>query len=98
MLLNIGNTKEREVTMPKVIEIWSPRYHDRVALVAVHKVTEGYCFLRFTKAPHLKGILYRFDGSYVRRECEVQSNGKIPCFVIPMYMLEEVEKNNPDDE
>ena len=84
--------------MGNVIEIWSPRYHDRVALVAVHKVSEGFNFLRFTKAPNMKG-LYRFDGTYVRQECEVQSNGTIPCFVIPLYMLTEVEtKENPSAE
>lgn len=76
--------------MPKVIEIWSPRYHDHTVLVAVTKVTEGPNFIRFTKAPHLGHNLYRFDGSYVRRECEVQSNGKIECFAIPMYLLTEV--------
>lgn len=77
--------------MPREIEIWAPRYKDRTVLVATTKVTEGFNFIRFTKAPHLQG-LYRFDGSYVRRECEVQSNGKIPCFVIPMYLLTEVDK------
>ena len=82
--------------MPRVIDIWQPRWRDRCVLVAVTKVTEGPNFIRFTKAPSLGTNLYRFDGSYIRRNCEVQSNGKIECFVVPMYLLTEVEqKENP---
>ena len=76
----------------RVIEIWQPRYHDGVVLIACHKVTDGWNYLRFTKAPSLKGVLYQFNGTSVRDLCEVQSNGKILCFVVPMSMLMEVEQ------
>lgn len=83
--------------MPKVIEIWQPRYHDRVVLVDVKKVREGTNYLRFTKAPSMGKGLYTFDGTVVRRECELDTNGKIPCFAIPLYMLVE-QKENPSTE
>lgn len=78
----------------KPIELWEPRWRDRVALVSVHKVKEGTNYLRFTKAPSLGTGLYTFDGSVVRRECELDTNGKIPCFAIPLYMLVE-QKESP---
>lgn len=74
----------------RVIEIWMPRYHDRVVLVAEHKVKCGTNFIRFTKDPNRKG-LYQLDGDRVRAECEVTTNGKIKCFVVPLGWLEEVE-------
>ena len=74
----------------RVIEIWMPRYHDRTVLVAECKVKCGMNFIRFTKDPNRKG-LYQLDGDRVRSECEVTSNGKIRCFVVPLGWLEEVE-------
>lgn len=74
----------------RVIEIWMPRYHDRTVLVAECKVKCGTNFIRFTKDPNRKG-LYQLDGDRVRSECEVTSNGKIKCFVVPLGWLEEVE-------
>ena len=74
----------------RVIEIWMPRYHDRTVLVAECKVKCGMNFIRFTKDPNRKG-LYQLDGDRVRSECEVTSNGKIKCFVVPLGWLEEVE-------
>lgn len=74
-----------------VIEIWQPRWHDRTVLVKTERVKDGWNYLRFTKTPSMTG-LYRFNGTTVREECEVQSNGKILCFVIPLYMLMEVKE------
>ena len=74
----------------RVIEIWMPRYHDRTVLVAECKVKCGMNFIRFTKDPNRKG-LYQLDGDRVRSECEVTTNGKIKCFVVPLGWLEEVE-------
>ena len=74
----------------RVIEIWMPRYHDRVVLVAECKVKVGVNYIRFTKDPNRKGILYKVDGDRVREECEITSNGKIKCFVVPLGWLEEV--------
>lgn len=85
--------------MARVIEIWQPRWHDRRVLVDVKKVREGVNYLRFTKSPSLGKGLWTFDGTVVRRECEVDTNGKIPCFAIPLYMLVEVEqKESPTTE
>jgi len=82
--------------MPKAIEIWQPRYHDRVVLISVHKVKEGTNYVRFTKAPSMGNGLWSFDGSRVRRECELDTNGKIICFAVPLHWLTEVEeKENP---
>ena len=76
----------------RVIEIWQPRWHDRVVLVDVKKVKEGTNYLRFTKAPSLGKGLWSFDGTTVRRECELDSNGKLECFAVPLYMLVEVKE------
>lgn len=75
----------------RVIEIWMPRYHDRTVLVAECKVKVGVNYIRFTKDPNRKGILYKVDGDRVREECEITSNGKIKCYVVPLGWLEEVE-------
>ena len=83
--------------MPRVIEIWQPRWHDRVVLVDVKKVREGTNYIRFTKAPSLGKGLWKFDGTLVRRECELDSNGKLECFAIPLYMLTEIKENPADD-
>lgn len=74
-----------------VIEILDPRYKDNVVLVATYKVKSGYNYIRFTHAKHLLGKLYRFHATEINTN-NVQSNGKIPCFVIPMEKLELVEE------
>ena len=75
--------------MAKYIEIWQPRWKDRTALIACNKVREGINLIKFTKTPSMTGI-YSCDSDVIRA-CEVQSNGKIKYFVVPLYQLSEVE-------
>ncbi len=71
-----------------MIEIWSPRWKDRTVLIACSKVREGINLIRFTKTPSMTGT-YSVDSDVIRA-CPTQSNGKIQCFVVPLYELNEV--------
>lgn len=78
------------------LDIWTPRYSDaytdtaeRVALLAQYKVAQSspVIIVNFTKAKHLAG--QRFC---ITREAAIRypldSNGKIPCYAIPMSAFE----------
>lgn len=73
--------------MTDYIEIWRPRYHDNVALIAKRKVRAGWNYIRFTKDPKLKAT-YRITGEAVRK-CPLETNGRIPCYAVPMEALEQ---------
>ena len=73
-----------------VTDIWTPRYRDKVCLLATYKVLDGNNYIRFTKARPLDGMIFKIDGAKVKT-CPIDSNGKIPCYAIPMGMLERVE-------
>lgn len=78
------------------LDIWAPRYSDaykdgqeRVALLAKYKVDQAspWLIVEFTKAKHLIGQRYcirRRDA----QKCAIDSNGKIPCYAVPMSSLE----------
>lgn len=78
------------------LEIWQPRYssaytetNERVALLAKYKVDHATTWIRvtFTKAKHLQGQRYCIKRDDVTR-CPIDSNGKIPCYCVPMSKLE----------
>lgn len=82
-----------------IIEIYEPRWHDRTVLVATYKVKSGYNYIKFTKVSEnsgLKGKLYRFHSTEINTN-RVQSNGRIPCFAIPMEILELVEEEKKEE-
>lgn len=67
-------------------DIIAPRYHDRVVLLAARKVGER------NKVKIRDGA---FKGEYfvsgvVVTACKLGSNGKIPCYEVPLSMLEEL--------
>ena len=66
-----------------MIRIWEPRYHDRVVLVAKHKVKDGVNKIIFTKSKSLKGKTFELTGDFIRN-CPLDSNGKIPCYAVPL--------------
>jgi len=72
-----------------MIEIFSPRWRDRVALVAKYKVVSGTNEIRFTKAGSYNGV-YSVDGDVIRK-CALDINGKIDCYVVPLAKLERAE-------
>lgn len=75
--------------MIEYIEIWTPRYHDDVCLIAKRKVREGWNYIKFTKDKHLKAV-YRITGANIKK-CPLETNGKIPCYAVPMDALEVAE-------
>ena len=70
-----------------MIKIWEPRYHDRVVLIAKHKVRNGTNTIIFTKCKSLKGKTFTMTGEYIR-SCPLDSNGKIPCYAVPLREFE----------
>jgi len=67
-----------------IIPILDPRYHDRVVLVAARKVAEK------NKVVIKNGA---FAGTYflpgvVATACKLGTNGRIPCYEVPLSLLE----------
>jgi hypothetical protein len=69
-----------------IIPVWEPRYHDRKVLLATYKIGEK------NKVKILKGA---FKGEYfisgvVASSYEIVSNGRIPCYAVPLSQLEKL--------
>lgn len=78
------------------LPIWAPRYSsaytdtdERVALLAQYKVVQAspVIIVEFTKAKHLAGQRFCIRKEDVLR-CPLDSNGKIPCYAVPMSKFE----------
>lgn len=78
------------------LDIWFPRYSDaytdtneRVALLAQYKVLNAspVIIVNFSKAKHLAGQRFCIKREDVQR-CKIDSNGKIPCYAVPMSSFE----------
>lgn len=74
------------------LDIWFPRYssaytatNERVALLAQYKVQSAspLIIVNFTKAKHLMGQRFCVRKEDVLR-CPIDTNGKIPCYAVPM--------------
>lgn len=76
-----------------IIEIWQPKYKTNSVLIAKYKTTDEPIYIRFTKAPHLKDMLFVVDGKYVKK-CPIVNNGKISCYDVPMDALQRVNNEN----
>lgn len=74
-----------------MIEIWTPRYHDNVVLIATYKVKSGDNFIKFTKAKYLAGKIFKISGADIK-SCPLDDNGKITCYAVPMDKLELVKE------
>lgn len=72
-----------------LIDIWTPRYKDRVVLIASYKVKE-HNKITFSKAKHLAGREYYMKGSKIR-QYPVDTNGKVQCYAVPLDDLEQLE-------
>lgn len=68
--------------------IWEPRWHDRSVLLARNRVGENN-WVRFTKTPSMMGVYY-VSGEDVR-SCTSDSNGRIPCYAVPLDKLTRIE-------
>lgn len=78
------------------LDIWFPRYSDaytdtneRVALLAQYKIAQSspLIIVNFTKAKHLLGQRFCIRKQDVQHY-PIDSNGKIPCYAVPMSAFE----------
>lgn len=67
------------------IDIWQPRWKDRVVLIAKFKVG-ALNEITFSKTPSMPGS-YFISGDDIRA-CPLETNGKIPCYAVPIDKLE----------
>jgi len=67
------------------IDIWEPRWYDRTVLIKCVRVKDGDNVVTFSRTPSLPGR-YHVEGRLVR-SCPVGSNGKVPCYVVPLADL-----------
>ena len=66
-----------------MIEIWNPRWHDRIVLIATYKVASGINKVKFTKSKCFKDKVFEIAGAIIRA-CPVESNGTISCYAVPL--------------
>ncbi len=75
----------------QVIEIWQPRWKDRKVLIAKFRVGTHNKIV-FTKAPSLDANYYMSGAKILTYPLE--TNGKIPCYAVPLDELEILEVEN----
>ena len=66
--------------------IWQPKFSTQEVLVSTLKVRDNKNYLFFV-ADRNHPDLYSYDGSKVKKECKITSNGKILCYNIPLSWL-----------
>lgn len=81
--------KLSRTTPCQVIEIWQPRWKDRVVLIAKYKVGT-HNEIVFTKTPSLEGSFY-ISGVNASKY-PIETNGKLACYAIPLDDLEKLER------
>lgn len=81
-------------TQFRYFEIWEPRFHDKVVLLAKYKVGEHNKIV-FTKAPSMGTEPYYVSGATVKK-CKLETNGAIKCYAVPINKLEPLEITERD--
>ena len=66
------------------IQIWEPRWHDRMVLIAKYKVRDSNQ-IEFTKGTY-KGNSYAVSGADIRK-CPIENNGTIDCYAVPLNVV-----------
>lgn len=80
--------KLSRLTPTQDIEIYDPRWRDRVVLIATYKVgTHNQITFKTRSLP----ATYYLSGETIRA-CPIDSNGKIPCYAVPIDKLEVLER------
>lgn len=74
------------------IEIWQPRYKDKTVLIAQYKVPDDDIEITFTKAKYLEGMVFTINGRFIKDNCPLETNGKIPCYAVPFDSLINITK------
>ena len=77
------------LTSMQRIEIWQPRWKDRVVMIAKYKVGTHNCIV-FTKTKSLQGEFY-LSGEEIRKH-PLDTNGKLECYAVPMDKMEKLER------
>lgn len=72
-----------------LIEIWQPRWRDKVVLLAKYKVANDNKIV-FTKTKSMPGAYY-VSGA-IAKQCPVDYNGKIECYAVPIDKLEKMDE------
>lgn len=70
----------------KATAIWQMRFWDKKVLVNHLDVHDGTCYLYFCCDRNYPD-LYSYNGTQVKQDCGLCSNGKIICYEIPASML-----------
>ncbi len=78
------------LTPANKIEIWQPRWRDRVVLIAKHKVG-AHNEVIFTKAPSMGDNSFYLSGEVIR-QCPTDTNGKIACYAVELDKLRILER------
>lgn len=71
------------------IEIWQPRWKDRMVLIAKYKVQTKNQIV-FTKAKSLKDKKYYISAEEIQKY-PIETNGKIDCYAVPLDKLNNEE-------
>ena len=66
--------------------IWQMKYCTKTVLVATSKISGDKTYIYFI-ADRNYPDLYSVESKKVRNYCQIVSNGKIPCYSIPIEML-----------
>lgn len=77
------------LTTAQRFEIIQPRWRDRVVLIKASRVGTHNSIV-FTNAPTYPGEYY-VSGRDAHM-CKLDSNGKIPCYAVPLDLLEPLER------
>lgn len=72
------------------IDIWQPRWKDRVALIAKFRVAQDN-YIRFTKTKSLPGVYYISKEKL--EHYPIQFNGGCDCYVVPLKDLYKIPEN-----
>lgn len=72
------------------IEIWQPRWKDRMVLIAKYKVQTKNQIV-FTKAKSLKDKKYYISAEEIQKY-PIETNGKIDCYAVPLDKLNNEEQ------
>lgn len=75
----------------QLIEIRQPRWHDRMVLIAAHKVG-AHNKIMFSDAPTLAGEWYISGRDIHMCELKPKANGVIDCYLVPLKFLEPLER------
>lgn len=73
----------------QLIDIWQPRWKDRVVMVAKYKVGMHNC-ITFSKTKSMPGEYY-LSGEEIKKH-PLNTNGKLDCYAVPMDKLEKLER------